>query len=64
MSSSTLIIAEMVLTLGLCLGFGFYQLWDLRREKAKDAAKAAEKAAAKDAVPADRECGPSSAAAF
>lgn len=45
MGSSTLIIAEMVLTLGLCLGFGFYQLWDLRREKAKDAAKAAEKAA-------------------
>ncbi len=42
MSSSALIIAEMVLTLGLCLGFGFYQLWDLRREKAKDAAKAAE----------------------
>ncbi|WP_156323540.1 hypothetical protein [Bosea sp. AAP35] len=46
MASSTLIIAEMLLTLGLCLGFGFYQLWDLRREKAKDAAKAAEKAAA------------------
>lgn len=45
MGSSTLIIAEMVLTLGLCLGFGFYQLWDLRREKAKDAAKAAAKAA-------------------
>ncbi|HEV2552535.1 MAG TPA: hypothetical protein VGV17_02095 [Bosea sp. (in: a-proteobacteria)] len=63
MSSSALIIAEMVLTLGLCLGFGFYQLWDLRREKAKDAAKAAEMAAAKDAVPADPERGPSSAAA-
>ena len=46
MSSSALIIAEMVLTLGLCLGFGFYQLWDLRREKAKDAAKAAEAARA------------------
>ncbi len=41
MQSSTLIIAEMLLTLGLCLGFGFWQLWDLRREKAKDAAKAA-----------------------
>lgn len=46
MQSSTLIIAEMLLTLGLCLGFGFWQLWDLRREKAKDAAKAA--AAAKN----------------
>lgn len=46
MSSSALIIAEMVLTLGLCLGFGFYQLWDLRREKAKDAAKATEAARA------------------
>lgn len=41
MASSTLIIAEMLITLGLCLGFGFWQLWDLRREKAKDAAKAA-----------------------
>lgn len=50
MGSSTLIIAEMLLTLGLCLGFGFHQLWDLRREKAKDAAKAATKAAA-DADP-------------
>jgi len=47
MSSNALIIAEMVLTLGLCLGFGFYQLWDLRREKAKDAAKAAEAARAR-----------------
>lgn len=55
MSSSTLIIAEMVLTLGLCLGFGFHQLWDLRREKAKDAVKAAEKAALKAAADADPE---------
>lgn len=45
MASSTLIIAEMLLTLGLCLGFGFWQLWDLRREKMKDAAKAAERQA-------------------
>lgn len=59
MSSSALIIAEMVLTLGLCLGFGFYQLWDLRREKAKDAAKAAAKAAAA----ADGKREPTSAAA-
>jgi len=59
MASSTLIIAEMLLTLGLCLGFGFHQLWDLRREKAKDAAKAAAKAAAASDI--DREA--SSAAA-
>ena len=45
MASSTLIITEMLLTLGLCLGFGFWQLWDLRREKVKDAAKAAERQA-------------------
>jgi len=43
MSSSALIIAKMLLTLGLCLGFGFHQLWDLRREKAKDALKRAAK---------------------
>jgi hypothetical protein len=49
MASSTLIIAEMLITLGLCLGFGFWQLWDLRREKAKDAAKDAAKAAAEAA---------------
>lgn len=41
MSSTTLFIAEIVLTLGVALGFGFWQLWDLRREKVKDAAKAA-----------------------
>ncbi len=56
MSSSTLIIAEMLLTLGLCLGFGVYQLWDLRRENAKAAARDAAKAqrdaeAAKDRAP-------------
>ena len=51
MASSTLIIAEMLLTLGLCLGFGFWQLWDLRREKAKDAAKAAERRAMAAATP-------------
>ena len=51
MASSTLIIAEMLLTLGLCLGFGFWQLWDLRREKVKDAAKAAEGRAMAAATP-------------
>lgn len=42
MSSSAIIIAEMLITLGLCLGFGFYQLWDLKREKAKAAARKAQ----------------------
>jgi len=46
MSSSAVIIIEMLITLGVCLGFGVHQLWDLRREKAKDAAKA--EAAARD----------------
>ena len=41
MESSALIIAEMLITLGVCLGFGFWQLWDLRRERIKDAAKTA-----------------------
>lgn len=45
MSSTAIIIAEMLITLGVCLGFGFWQLWDLRREKIKDAAKAAAKEA-------------------
>jgi hypothetical protein len=54
MASSTLIIAEMLITLGLCLGFGFWQLWDLRREKAKDAAKLAAKADAEQAEPVGR----------
>ena len=49
MESSALIIAEMLITLGVCLGFGFWQLWDLRRERIKDAAKAAAKEAAQAA---------------
>jgi hypothetical protein len=43
MSSTAMFIAEITLTLGVALGFGFHQLWDLRRLKAK---AAAEKAAA------------------
>jgi hypothetical protein len=43
MTSTALFIAEITLTLGVALGFGFWQLWDLRREKIKDAAKAAAK---------------------
>jgi hypothetical protein len=41
MSSTAMFLAEILLTLGVALGFGFWQLWDLRREKIKDAAKAA-----------------------
>lgn len=52
MESSALIIAEMLITLGVCLGFGFWQLWDLRRERIKDAAKAAAKEAAAQAASA------------
>lgn len=37
MDGETLIITEMVLTAGLCLGFGFYQLWSLKRDKRKAA---------------------------
>lgn len=43
MPSTWMFIAEITLTLGVALGFGFWQLWDLRREKVKDAAKAAAK---------------------
>ncbi len=48
MSSSAMIIAEMLITLGVCLGFGFYQLWDLRRIKAK---RAADEAARRSEAP-------------
>ena len=51
MESSALIIAEMLITLGVCLGFGFWQLWDLRRERIKDVARtAAKETAAKEAA--------------
>jgi hypothetical protein len=33
MDGQTLVILEMTLTAGLCLGFGFYQLWSLKRDK-------------------------------
>ncbi len=48
MSSTFMVMAEMLITLGVCLGFGFHQLWDLRRLKAKAAAEkvAAEREAA------------------
>ncbi len=47
MSSTAMFIAEITLTLGVALGFGFWQLWDLRRLKAKAAAEKA--AGARDA---------------
>lgn len=44
MTSTGMFIAEITLTLGVALGFGFWQLWDLKRERVKDAAKAAARA--------------------
>ena len=35
MSSDLLILSEMILALGLILGFGFWELWKLRRDKNK-----------------------------
>jgi hypothetical protein len=35
MSGETLVIIEMTATLVLCLGFGFYQLWSLNKDKKK-----------------------------
>lgn len=35
MSGETLIIIEMTMTVVLCLGFGFYQLWSLDKDKKK-----------------------------
>jgi hypothetical protein len=35
MSGETLVIIEMVSTATLCLGFGFYQLWSLDKDKKK-----------------------------
>ncbi len=49
MSSTAMFIAEITLTLGVALGFGFWQLWDLRRERIKDAAKAAAKGSTEQA---------------
>ena len=35
MSSDTLIFTEMLLVLGLVVGFGGWELWKLRRDKKK-----------------------------
>jgi hypothetical protein len=34
-SGKTLIILELAITAIVCLGFGFYQLWSLKRDKAR-----------------------------
>jgi hypothetical protein len=34
-SGDTLIFIEMLLVLGLVLGFGFWELWKLKRDKRK-----------------------------
>ena len=43
MSSSLLITLEMAGVLGAVLIFGFYELWSLRRDKARDAKNEAER---------------------
>ena len=35
MSGSSLVLIEMVLVLGGVLGFGFWELWKLKRDKRK-----------------------------
>ena len=40
MTSGQLMAAELLLVLGVTLGFGFQQLWSLKREKKKDEEKA------------------------
>jgi hypothetical protein len=35
MDGETLVIIEMTMTAAVCLGFGFYQLWSLKRDKKK-----------------------------
>ena len=36
MSGSTLALVEMLLVLGAVLGFGFWELWKLKRDKTKN----------------------------
>lgn len=38
-SGKTLIILELTISAVVCLGFGFYQLWSLKRDKAITRAK-------------------------
>lgn len=45
MDGKTLVILEMSLTALLCLGFGFQQLWSLRRENRRAAEEKARAAA-------------------
>ncbi len=39
MSGSTLALAEMLLVLGGVLGFGFWELWKLKRDKMNSASQ-------------------------
>lgn len=50
MSSSLLITLEMAGVLGAVLLFGFYELWSLRRDKAREAQANAEREKAKDQI--------------
>jgi hypothetical protein len=43
LDGKTLVIIEMIMTAGVCLGFGFYQLWSLKRDKKKVLIDEAEK---------------------
>ena len=36
MSGSTLALVEMLLVLGVVVGFGFWELWKLKRDKKKN----------------------------
>lgn len=42
MSGTVLILAKLFLTFGLLLGFGFWQLWSLRRERSAGASRHSE----------------------
>jgi hypothetical protein len=42
MLSGAMIMFETLITFGACIGFCLYQLWDLKCEKAKAAARKAE----------------------
>ena len=46
MEGKSLIVFEVIVSAVVPLGFGFWQLWSLRREKRRDAEKAALRAEA------------------
>jgi hypothetical protein len=53
MDGKTLVIIEMTMTALLCLGFGFQQLWSLRRENRRAAEEKARAEAAKAREPVE-----------